>query len=236
MALGPFSVKFPVDFRSGGDTTNQAFHKHMQEIIRIYDCLNALNADKLSASDLGSSLGDIGTNLTNHINSTNPHPYWKPSLSFSDITGTLDASKVVGKLSNATIDASKVNGLDTAISSKIPESKGEGITAGNLEENGYVKFNNGLIIQWGRVRLTKADFDSTGEVPRTVTFPIPFTLACFMVTVGTQVYTNDNVHAEIVAQSRDVTNIGFNFLCQNFYGSASNVWDSMYCNYIATGK
>ena len=32
--LGPFNVGYPVDFRTGGDTTRDAFGKHIQEIMR----------------------------------------------------------------------------------------------------------------------------------------------------------------------------------------------------------
>ena len=68
--IGPFNVGYPVNFTSGGDTTRDAFSKHIQEIERIYGYLNALDAGKVSASDVSSLTGTVGslnTALTNHI-------------------------------------------------------------------------------------------------------------------------------------------------------------------------
>ena len=48
---------------------------------------------------------------------------------------------------------------------------GGGIVAALLEQNGYVKFANGLIIQWG---ITNEDMVSE------VTFPIAFSVACYI--------------------------------------------------------
>lgn len=47
-----------------------------------------------------------------------------------------------------------------------------GIVGGSLTQNGWVKFSNGLILQWG----FRSD---TGYGGRTVTFPIAFTKQCF---------------------------------------------------------
>ena len=52
----------------------------------------------------------------------------------------------------------------------------QGIVAGNLEANGWVKFADGLIVQWGIIK--EVHFDST-DIP--VTFPIAFTKSCFVV-------------------------------------------------------
>ena len=67
MALvGPFSKGFAVNFKSGGDTTRDAFGKHIQEIDRIYGYLNALDAGKVSASEV-SDIANKVTTLTNKI-------------------------------------------------------------------------------------------------------------------------------------------------------------------------
>ena len=50
--LGPWSVLYPVRFYSGGDTTRQAFGKHIQEITRIYGLLNALDAAKAGSEEI----------------------------------------------------------------------------------------------------------------------------------------------------------------------------------------
>ena len=50
---------------------------------------------------------------------------------------------------------------------------GEYIVAALLEQNGYVKFSNGLILQWGL---------SHNMQSQTITFPISFPKSCYHVT------------------------------------------------------
>lgn len=101
--LGPWKVLYPVRFYSGGDTTSQAFGKHIQEIERIYGLLNALDAGKAGSAEIADA-------LQKHIDSANPHPNWKPKISASDLTGDIPASKIVGDLTQAYIDISRVRG------------------------------------------------------------------------------------------------------------------------------
>ena len=169
--LGPFNVCYPVIFRSGGDTTRVAFGKHIQEIERIYGILNALDSDKISASDLDGKLGNF-----------------KPSLSFNDIsgsldlsriTGHLDASRVIGKLSNANIDADNVYGLSSLVSNLIPDDKGDGIVTCEPDSNGYIKFSNGLILQWGIANIDNmGSSDDNEEAERTASFKTKFPNIC----------------------------------------------------------
>lgn len=56
---------------------------------------------------------------------------------------------------------------------------GGGIVAQLLEQNGYVKFANGLILQWGTYEV--ANF-STNLI--TISFPISFTITAYTVTLG----------------------------------------------------
>ncbi|MBQ9528068.1 MAG: hypothetical protein IJR68_10700 [Fretibacterium sp.] len=65
--LGPWEVKYPVKFYDGGDTVTQAFEKHIQEIIRIYGLLNALDEGKLD-------IGDFEKAMNAHIQDSDPHP------------------------------------------------------------------------------------------------------------------------------------------------------------------
>ena len=176
--LGPFTqpANQIVDFRVGGDTTKEAFGKHIQAIERIYGILTSLDAQIRSTDYLDDAVDLIDTNLEKHILDTNPHPNYKPSLSFTDITGDLDASKVLGDLSRATIDVSRVKGLAGAISGQIPASTGDGITSKLFSGTGNVKFNNGLIIRWGNSGQIFRD----GDIG-TYTFPEKFSSQCFTV-------------------------------------------------------
>lgn len=219
--IGPFSVGFPVNFKSGGDTTRDAFGQHIEEIKRIYGILNALDAGKVSASDvsgLSGSIGNINTALTNHINSTNPHPNYKPSVSWSDLTGTkpnladlngnLPMSRITGNL-----DASRINGLPTGDRT----DKGDGITESTLAQSGYVKFNNGFIFQWWTSKLYQFSPDSDDFVKKSHTyyenFLTPFQNSCFRMwsspTIdyeeGLIISVNDNISIRIVAKISGTT-------------------------------
>ena len=184
--LGPFEVEFPVKFYSGGDTTRDAFSKHIQEIKRIYGILNALDSGKASSLAIAKAILD-------HVNSNNPHPNWKPSMNFSDISGNLDANRVYGLLSNATINASKVIGLEALINNKVPDISGLINDLKDLKyeepkiegKNGYMKLPNGMIIQWG----VSTDASKTGNYTGRITFNSEFPTACVSVTGCT--YLND---------------------------------------------
>ena len=228
---GPYSVAFPVNFTSKGDTTRDAFKKHMDEISRIYGILT--DFDK----DVANTEGITGE-LTKHINSSNPHPNYKPSVSWSDLknkpglddlSGTLSASKVKGELTNATIASGKITGLEAFVNGKIPESKGDGITNANLSENGHVKFNNGLIIQWGVSSKAKGTIGH-------VTFPIKFPNKCFVVSGST--YLKDGningksyggTYCKFQITQWDASGFGFDTQTEDY-----DDW-SGYASYIAIG-
>ena len=130
----PYDVGYPVNFEPNGDTTTEAFYKHIQEIKRIYGILRVLDEGQMDADDIRA----LVNNAINSMKST-----WKPSLTFSDISGTLDGSRISGNinaslikgaLTNATIPNANVTGLANLINneiSKIPEpvDKGDGITS-----------------------------------------------------------------------------------------------------------
>ena len=61
------------------------------------------------------------------------------------------------------------------------------IVAANLAQNGYVKFSNGLILQWGVIVTDEANNDTT------VWFPIAFPASCYTIVahhVGDTNYSN----------------------------------------------
>jgi hypothetical protein len=179
--LGPWKVLYPVRFYSGGDTTSQAFGKHIQEIERIYGLLNALDAGKAGSADIADA-------LQKHIDSPNPHPNWKPKLSFDDISGNIDARRIYGDLVNAYIDASHVKNLQALINGAIPPptpDKGDGIVQQYLGDNGYVRFANGLIVQWGKSSGRKGPSDAQKE---SISFPITFPSSVYMAIAS--IYTN----------------------------------------------
>ena len=196
--LGPFSVGYPVDFRAGGDTTSRAFGQHIEEIMRIYGILTALDNEIRAADEFDSAVGNIDDKLDAHIISTTPHPNWKPNLKFSDLTGDIPAANVKGELTQATIDGSKV--LNTLTQAKInkdnviglaqyveglinsgtsSEPSSQGITESLVRETGYVKFGDTLMVQWGKSNgLKLGESISNG----TISFPKTFKACYFSLT------------------------------------------------------
>lgn len=224
---GPYSAAFPVNFTSGGDTTRDAFKKHMDEIARIYGILTDFDKDVANTESISGQ-------LTNHINSTNPHPYWTLKPSWANITNkptnllttdsTIAASKVVGELTNATIASGKITGLEAFVNGKIPASSGDGITDKSLSNSGYVKFKNGLIVQWGTSDLNKS------EKKFTYTFPSQ----CLIV-IGSTYYPS-SISA---TPSRDLQYDSFTIYAWNkekftYVAYASGV-ENAKCVYLAVG-
>lgn len=80
---------------------------------------------------------------------------------------------ISGNAASAT-NADKLDGYHASdIINRISAANTGGIVAASLTENGYVKFANGLILQWGFVTNTRsaAHYD--------ITFPITFASKCF---------------------------------------------------------
>ena len=231
---GPYSAAFPVNFTSGGDTTRDAFKKHMDEISRIYGILTDFDKDVANAEGITGQ-------LTSHINSTNPHPNYKPSISWSDVnnkpglndlSGTLSASKVVGELTNATIATGKVTGLEAFVNGKIPAS-GDGIIDKSLSSTGFIKFKSGLMVQWGKTENKYSYVDV--HTAQSHTFSYGFPSQCLIVLCQTcrdsATGASVDAMAHVVGQSR----IGFNYIHQLFASGNTSGSVAWYLRYIAIG-
>lgn len=109
-----------------------------------------------SASDLVITSPAIGNTVTDGT------VVWtiREMASTADIPAPVDIS---GK---ANVD---LNNLSAAGLAKIQQQGGD-IIAGNLAKNGYVKFKNGLIMQWG---YNNTNMNNNKQV--TITYPTPFT-------------------------------------------------------------
>ena len=152
MASEPYELGYPVNFYSGGDTTREAFGKHIQEFSKVYGILNSLQSTKADStavtqaindakselngnintakSTLQTSINGVQTNLTTHINSSTPHP----NLTFDGIDGKLATSRLSGQITNSQIESvagSKLTG-SVAASSISGALTGATIGAGNV--------------------------------------------------------------------------------------------------------
>ena len=87
-----------------------------------------------------------------------------------------------------------------------------GIVSANLAQNGYVKFANGFILQWGYIYL-----DSNG----TATFSIPFANTNYTLTTGQQ-RTSHNGFVQITG--RNVNNVSFKFEWDSGQNKSGHCW------------
>lgn len=86
-----------------------------------------------------------------------------------------------------------------------------GIVASNLAPNGWVKFANGLIVQWGT-----GPSKGWGEEDTPISFPITFPTAVFVVLVSTDCNGDKHYEADIMWQVRSRSNAGAVLYNQRF--------------------
>ncbi|WP_308546029.1 hypothetical protein [uncultured Selenomonas sp.] len=98
---------------------------------------------------------------------------YAPTKTGSGASGTWDIN-----ISGTATNADKLDGYHASdLLKKIAAANTVGIVAASLTENGYAKFANGLILQWGN-----ASGDDEGGNSNS-TFPIAFPSMCFVVLV-----------------------------------------------------
>lgn len=175
-----YDVGYRVDFRSGGDTVSEAFSKHISEFVRVYGILNELKDNDLTPEEIEElKYGTInGSRVTGTVEGNIDGSHVTGNIDGSKLSGEVEAGLIKGKLTKATIDSGKVNGLEDFVNEVI-DGHGEradyGITESQLSANGYAKFGNGLMLQWGQMDISPNDH--AGDV----TFPVEFPTACLNV-------------------------------------------------------
>ena len=95
------------------------------------------------------------------------------ALSNLDILGAIVNASVSGKTITFTKKDNTKFSIDT-------QDTNNGIVAALLEQNGYVKFANGLILQWGYCS------DNQGFSARMITFPLGFSNVCYSLIASTK--------------------------------------------------
>lgn len=229
--LGPFIVGFPVDFRSGGDTTTAAFGKHIQEIERIYGILDSLNADKISGSEFTEK-------LTQHVNSSNPHPNIK--LALSSLTGDIAMSRVTGNLPASRVEGNfstdKITGLSTLIANTVAKSIPSTGSHSYTGTSGYADFSTGLQIRYGEHAVDKYASEELNETAiRSHDFSKAFTTRCAAVML-TLHYKNSEVtqHENLTAFVHECEKTYFRYHIEVNEGGETS-FDNLGIQYIAIG-
>lgn len=203
-----YEVKYPIDFRSGGDTVSQGIWKIIEELKTIYGILNELAGNDLTDEELSSlQTGAIdGQRITGHVGGY---------ISGTQIHEGISGAIINGVISAASIPYGNVTGLTGYIDGKLASigtgsetvsDKGDGITASNLSADGYAKFNNGLIVQWGVVEVTMPSNASVTRATAEKTFPIKFPTKCFSVSLtpigATAAYLSSGTTSTTVLQEK----------------------------------
>ena len=96
-------------------------------------------------------------------------------------TGNVTANGAMYSATPGTGDNSTRVATTAFVQSLINSLKGSidgTIVASNLAQNGYVKFSNGLILQWGND--TTSDYDISPSSSKSFNFPISFSKNCFL--------------------------------------------------------
>ena len=121
-----------------------------------------------------------------------------------NVTSALSNLGILGAIVNASVSGKTITFTkkDNTKFSIDTQDTNNGIVAALLEQNGYVKFANGLILQWGNNRVTSAH--------GWVNFPITFNKICFTcVPVYTDYGASPTYLSQVALSNKDVT--GFNF-------------------------
>ena len=89
---------------------------------------------------------------------------------------------------------------------------GGGIVAALLEQNGYVKFANGLILQWGKCNAGTQ-----------FSFPIPYKIKCYAITFGVHYDSSQYGYNQVVSYNT----LGFTMYQALGTGNIASMWISL---------
>ena len=107
-------------------------------------------------------------------------------------TSALSNLGILGAIVNASVSGTTIT-FTKKDNTKITidtQDTNNGIVAALLKQNGYVKFSNGLILQWGYVSHN----NDRSDTPKVAVFPISFTKTIY--TISTQLHMT-NVRSDI---------------------------------------
>lgn len=177
--LGPWSVLYPVRFYSGGDTTRQAFGKHIQEIARIYGLLNALDAGKAGSDEIADVVANITHNDLSGLEGGGGGHYFHLSREQIDkLEGAAGADDVIRTHNRLQGLQGGMDGnfyhLSRAQYDGLADlllNNSGGVVEDRIGDAGYILFGNGLMIEWGNSPANGSASDAQVDA---VTFPMAF--------------------------------------------------------------
>ena len=179
--------------------------------------LNA-GAPVASGSTVGSANRPIymngGTLSQCSIDLSTLAPKASPALTGSPTAPTQGTSDNSTKIANTAFVRNLINQFKT-------DGTLGGIVGGSLTQNGWVKFSNGLILQWGTYNMNSQSVS--------VTFPISFLNSCLNV-IGVATRANDSDGKTPGYDATSISKTGF--ICTN----GTNHLVNLNMRYLAIGK
>lgn len=181
-----------------GNVTAGEFKTGLNQLYEVVDVLNKIDPavlinEKVSASEKKTNEAIEKAKVTKVSQLEND----KKFLVAADLSNktTIEDSAVPQVVKEAISNVAKKEDIPKNLSQLLDDKKQLGIVAGSLTENGWVRFANGLILQWGKSVKDKAIVD----------FPIAFPTAVWAVNTtfntrvsgtlsvsATSVFTYDN--------------------------------------------
>lgn len=160
-----YAPGYPVNTNPGpvGDTVKTAVDKHIAEFLKAYADISALYQQilvELRYADVDMVDGKHADNTANNIPVLNSSGELTSDVNNTNVT---TAELIV----NGTAAINELNVKELIVRGNS--------SAETLKDTGYVKFTNGLILQWGFTGTI------TGQGAYTVTFSIPFPSSCWHV-------------------------------------------------------
>lgn len=171
-------------------------------VIETSNGVYAMRADLEEHNKAANAHADIRRTLDDKA------PIASPALTGTPTVPTASKGTSTDQIASTAFVAQAVaalNGLDSMdkLAKEIEGKLGkQGIVAGNLAQNGWVKFANGLIVQWGTSVTAKIG---------TVTFPVSYPQQCFGVQANSCQLVNSSNPFRNVAIPYNISASGFSF-------------------------
>lgn len=174
----PLSINGKKPLNKAGDIT-------VDKVKEAEKADSATNACLISPFESGTA--DVFRNVWFSDSDISNKACYSPNIQYNPASNVLKVGTVQG---NITGNADTVDGYHASdIISKITAENTGGIVAAELNTNGYVKFANGFILQWGEFYGKSA-----GNASITIPFPITFASACYSVVLVQQVDSSGSSH------------------------------------------
>lgn len=180
-----------------GNVTAGEFKTGLNQLYEVVDVLNKIDPavlinEKVSASEKKTNEAIEKAKVTKVSQLEND----KKFLVAADLSNktTIEDSAVPQVVKEAISNVAKKEDIPKNLSQLLDDKKQLGIVAGSLTENGWVRFANGLILQWGKHLPTSSNWWKYK-----VTFPVQFSSSVLGIVVQRiEDYNESSINATLI--------------------------------------